>query len=79
VKPWYINKQKKVLKNSNIIEDIDNLLGKDLLLETKDFLLSIKEYCLKEGGLTIKQHKALKEIEESFLPENILARELWEK
>ena len=77
MKPWYTNKQKKVLKDADIVEDIENLLGKGLSLETKDFLISLKEYCTKEGGLTIKQYKALKTIEESFSPENILARERW--
>ena len=77
MKPWYTNKQKKILKDADIIEDVENLLGKDLSSETKDFLISLKEYCTKEGGLTIKQYKALKTIEESFSPENILAREHW--
>ena len=77
MKPWYISKQKKILKDTDIIEDIENLLCKDLLSETKDFLISLKEYCIKENGLTIKQYKALKTIEESFSPENILAREHW--
>tara|TARA_R100000008_G_C3582999_1_gene169931 strand:+ start:1177 stop:1860 length:684 start_codon:yes stop_codon:yes gene_type:complete len=79
VKPWYTSKQVKVVKDSDIIEDIENLLNSNLPKETKEFLNSLRGYCLKEGGLTLKQYKALKSIEESFSPENILAREIWEK
>lgn len=79
MKPWYTNKQVKVIKDGDIIEDIESLLNKKLPKETKEFLNSLRGYYLKEGGLTIKQYKALKAIEESFSPENILSREIWEK
>ena len=77
MKPWYTNRLKKVVQDHNIVESIEVLLKEDLYSETKEFLISLKEYFKSRGGLTIKQHAALKEVEKSLEPEVKAARKLW--
>jgi len=75
---WYGNKVRKLEKSASILKEVEYLYSHpDMPNHSKEFLGSLADYYKQNGGLTIRQYKALVNVATQIEPEQIIKRKRW--